>query len=118
MVTKAPHPQAQALIATLQLEPHPEGGYYRQTYRSEIRVAAAGRPERRALTSIFFLLHDDNFSAFPRLTSDEICHLYRGAPVAMEIIDRSGAHSTRILGGDGLFQTTLPAGVWFVAHMF
>ena len=117
MVTKAPHPQAQQLIAALQLEPHPEGGYFRQTYRSEMRVAAAGRPERRALTSIFFLLFDDNFSAFHRLTSDEIWHFYRGDPVAIEIIDADGAHETRVLGGDGLFQTTFPAGAWFGAHM-
>jgi predicted cupin superfamily sugar epimerase len=117
MVTKAPHPQAQALIAALQLEPHPEGGYYRQTYRSEMRVAAPGGPERRALTSIFFLLHDDNFSAFHRLSSDEIWHFYRGAPVAIEIIDASGEHETRALGGDGPFQAVLPAGAWFGAHM-
>jgi hypothetical protein len=117
MVTKAPHPQAQALIAVLRLEPHPEGGYYRQTYRSEMKVAAPGGAERRALTSILFLLHDDNFSAFHRLKSDEIWHFYRGAPVAIEIIDSGGARETRVLDGERLFQTTLPAGVWFGAHM-
>ena len=66
-------------IEKLRLEPHPEGGFFRQTYRSDIQIAAEALParfsgERTASTAIYFLLGGDDFSAFHRLRSDEIWH--------------------------------------------
>ena len=76
-----------------------------------------GRLQRSAITSIFYLLCDDRFSAFHAIASDEIWHFYRGAPLALELIDAAGRHEQRVLDGDGVFQTTLPAGTVFAAHL-
>src|SRR5579885_3203332 len=78
--------QVRALIEELDLRPHPEGGYFRETFRSarQVRVGAA---ERNALTAIYYVLWYGEFSAFHSIGSDEIWHHYRGAPVTIEMID-------------------------------
>src|SRR5215467_4246205 len=81
-------------IQTLRLEPHPEGGYFRQTYRSDVIVAREALPSgfggaRAASTAIYFLLEGENFSAFHRLRSDELWHFYAGSPLAVEVIEPS-----------------------------
>ena len=72
-------------IEKLRLEPHPEGGYFRQTYRSEVLIAQDALPAgfsgaRAVSTAIYFLLDGENFSAFHRLRSDEVWHFYVGEP--------------------------------------
>ncbi len=67
-------PRASDLIRTLQLQPHPEGGFYRETFRSAARVTAGQRPARDALTTIYFLLASGSFSAWHRVRSDEVWH--------------------------------------------
>jgi hypothetical protein len=71
-------------IAKLGLEPHPEGGYFRQTYKSELILPKESLPTefagaRAASTAIYFLLEGENFSAFHRLRWDEIWHFHLGA---------------------------------------
>ncbi len=110
------HSEAQRLIAAFRLQPHPEGGYYRETYRSAERVTTARGAVRAATTSIYFLLTAQQFSAFHRLASDETWHFYRGDPVTLELIDAAGRHERRVLGGDAL-QTTIVAGTHFAAHV-
>jgi uncharacterized protein len=111
------NPQAQRLIAAFRLQPHPEGGWYRETYRSAERVTTARGAVRAATTSIYFLLSAQTFSAFHRLASDETWHFYRGDPVTLELIDAAGRYERRVLGeGDGL-QTTIVAGTHFAAHV-
>jgi len=102
-------------IEKLQLRPHPKGGYFRQTYRSDVMIA------REASTAIYFLLEGENFSAFHRLRSDELWHFYAGSPLVVEVIDPPGLRSTILLGngaGAGqVFQAVVGAGCWFASHV-
>lgn len=108
---------ARELIAELRLIPHPEGGYYRETYRSADRVTTAHGTTRSALTSIYFLLYTGTFSAFHRIASDETWHFYRGEPITIEAIDPAGRYTARTIGPDGPWQTTVAAGTHFAAHV-
>jgi predicted cupin superfamily sugar epimerase len=112
-------------VKRLRLEPHPEGGYFRQTYRSEVTIAREALPvgfggARAASTAIYFLLEGKNFSAFHRLRSDEMWHFYIGTPVSVPVIDASGRYSSIILGNDPesgqVLQAVVPAGCWFASH--
>ena len=92
-------------IEKLRLEPHPEGGYFRQTFRSEIVIARQALPggfggARAVSTAIYFLLEGVNFSAFHRLRSDEMWHFYAGSPLILEAIEPTGSRSTTLLGDD------------------
>jgi predicted cupin superfamily sugar epimerase len=83
------------LIQKYNLEPHPEGGWYKQTYKSNEQIAADALPERfrtsRAFsTAIYFLLEQGNFSAFHRIKSDECWHFYAGDPLLIYIIEQTG----------------------------
>ena len=124
-------------IEKLRLEPHPEGGYFRQTYKAELRIALAEEyrpvekpatrvqpvsPELRAAsTAIHFLLEAENFSAFHRLRSDEMWHFYAGSPLIVHEIDPEGAYSSLLLGNDPeagqLFQAVVKAGCWFASEI-
>jgi uncharacterized protein len=76
------------LIEQLRLEPHPEGGYYREIFRSADLVAPAdGRGPRAALTTIYFLLPAGIVSRWHRVTSDEVWHLYEGGPLELLTVD-------------------------------
>jgi uncharacterized protein len=82
------HPRAADLITRLQLEPHPEGGYFREIFRSAGLVAPAdGRGPRAALTTIYFLLPAGIVSRWHRVTSDEVWHLYEGGPLEVLTVD-------------------------------
>lgn len=117
------HPEAQQWIVTLQLQPHPEGGYYRETYRSSQRLMGcclqAHEGPRVAATAIYFLLPGEEFSALHRLRSDEMWHFYAGSTLTLHIIDPEGNLSQVRLGAkvqDGeTFQAVVPAGCWFGA---
>lgn len=113
-------------IEKLRLEPHPEGGYFRQTYRSDVMIARDALPPgfggaRAASTAIYFLLEGENFSAFHRLRSDEVWHFYAGSPLAVEVIESGRLRSTILLGDDAeagqVFQAVVPAGCWFASHV-
>jgi predicted cupin superfamily sugar epimerase len=117
---------SQYWIEKLRLEAHPEGGYFRQTYRAETTIArealpAGFRGARAASTAIYFLLEGENFSAFHRLRSDEVWHFYAGSAVAVHVIDRAGGYSSILLGGDPeagqVFQAVVRAGCWFASHV-
>ena len=110
----------------LRLEPHPEGGYFRQTYRSDVVIAREALSSgfngaRAASTAIYFLLEGENFSAFHRLRSDEVWHFYAGSPLAVEVIEPAGSRSTILLSNDSdvdqTFQAIVPAGCWFASHV-
>ncbi|HTW86230.1 MAG TPA: cupin domain-containing protein [Candidatus Sulfotelmatobacter sp.] len=111
------HPEAERLIASLRLQPHPEGGWFRETYRSAELVSTDRGTRRSATTSIYFLLTDAAFSAFHRLASDETWHFYRGDPVTIEMISPSGHHERRVLGTGDAWQATVPAGTHFASHV-
>lgn len=93
----------QALIETLKLIPHPEGGWYKETYRSDLTVegeAVESRygGKRNAATSIYFLLVEGTFSAFHQIVSDEQWHFYEGDPVEIHVIDSLCQHQIHLLG--------------------
>src|SRR5215203_3652443 len=82
------HPRAASLIATLELQPHPEGGFYREIFRSAAYVTPADeRGPRAALTTIYFLLPAGIVSRWHRVTSDEVWHLYEGGPLEVLTVD-------------------------------
>jgi predicted cupin superfamily sugar epimerase len=116
--------KADTLIQSLELIPHPEGGFYKETYRSEDIVS--NLPERykgqsRNLgTSIFYLLKGDQYSAFHKIQSDEIWHFYEGSPLKLYVISENGILNTYILSNnindDGNFQLVIKHGQWFAAR--
>ena len=117
---------AEYWVKQLGLRPHPEGGYYRETYRSPEIIARAALPKRyngrRTLaTAIYFLLRADQFSAFHRLKSDEIWHFYDGHPVSIFIIGKNGRLASFKLGLDARQgeqpQVVIRAGNWFAAGL-
>ena len=114
------------LIETLQLQKHPEGGYYRETYRSAERIPATALPryggnERDFSTAIFFLLVHPDVSRFHRLKSDELWHFYEGSPVTIHMIGTAGdlrakKLSPNIDAGES-YQAVIPAGTWFAVEV-
>ena len=113
-------------IEKLQLAPHPEGGYFRQTYRSEVVIAREALPAgfsgaRAVSTAIYFLLEGENFSAFHRLRSDEVWHFYVGEPLIVHVMDADGKYSRILLGDDPeagqVLQAVVRAGSWFASHV-
>jgi uncharacterized protein len=117
---------AQYWIEKLQLEAHPEGGYFRQTYRSEVLIAREALPAgftgpRAVSTAIYFLLEGKNFSAFHRLRSDEVWHFYAGEPLVVHVIDTDGKYFRIPLGQDPeegqVLQAVVRAGCWFASHV-
>jgi predicted cupin superfamily sugar epimerase len=113
-------------IKQFELQPHPEGGYFRQTYKSDMKIAHEGLPDsftgpRAASTAIYFLLEGENFSAFHRLRSDETWHFYAGSPLIVHIIELDGRYSSILLGSDPdagqVFQAVVRAGCWFASHV-
>lgn len=116
---------AEKLIDHLQLQPHPEGGFYREVYRSAGTIdAACLQPvfdgSRHYATSIYYLLQEGDFSAFHRIKSDEIWHFYAGGTLWLHLIDTNGNYGCLSLGntltGDTAFQVVMPAGGWFAAE--
>ncbi|MGA7630774.1 MAG: cupin domain-containing protein [Terriglobales bacterium] len=111
-------------IRKLALEPHPEGGYYRQTYRADLILEGLPRQfsgSRAASTAIYFLLEGENFSAFHRLRSDEVWHFYLGATVTVHVIEADGRYTQVQLGSDPeageVLQAVVKAGCWFASQM-
>ena len=113
------------LIQKYNLELHPEGGWYKQTYKSNEEVDADALPGRfganRAFsTAIYFLLEKGNFSAFHRIKSDECWHFYAGDPLLIYIIEQNGELEVISLGNDlengQSFQYVVPANCWFASR--
>jgi predicted cupin superfamily sugar epimerase len=87
------------LIQSLGLKPHPEGGFYAETFRSELPVQAHGG-SRAASTAIYFLLRAQDISAFHRVRSDEVWHHYAGDALELLLLDASGTLQRLRLGSD------------------
>jgi uncharacterized protein len=113
-------------IRRLGLTPHPEGGYFREIYRSDETLAGEALPGRYGggrpfSTSIYFLLKSGQPSRFHRLRSDEVWHFYEGGPLRIHILKKDGRYEAMDLGRDpgaGLaFQAIVPRGSWFGAEV-
>lgn len=113
------------LIQQLNLSPHPEGGWFRETYRSEEQVQKTALPDRfndnrQLSTAIYFLIEKNNFSAFHRIKSDEVWHFYLGDTLNVHMLLPNGTLQTIHLGnnlqaGEQL-QYVVPANVWFASE--
>lgn len=113
-------------IEKLQLKPHPEGGYYCETYRSEEKLSPSALPDRYEgercwSTAIYFLIDGGQKSTFHKLKSDEIWHYYDGSSVRVYLIDEKGKLQVKFLGqnideGEN-FQVVIRSGLWFAAEV-
>jgi uncharacterized protein len=110
---------AQDIITQLQMLPHPEGGYYKETYRSGETISVHGN-ERNVSTAIYFLLENKNKSHFHRIQSDELWFFHQGEPLEILSIQNGELVST-ILGNNivkgELPQAIIPANTWFASHV-
>ncbi len=113
------------LVERFQLLPHPEGGFYKETYRSDEQIEQGALPERFSgnrpfSTAIYFLLEKGNFSAFHRIQSDECWHFYAGQTLHVHVIHLTGQYELLKLGNDlsqgETFQAMVPAGSWFASE--
>jgi uncharacterized protein len=117
---------AQYWINKLNLIVHPEGGYYCETYRSQLSIVKAALPPeftgpRLVSTAIYFLLEGENFSAFHRLRSDELWHFHTGGTIVVHVIEPGGVRSEIHLGSDPeageVFQAVVHADSWFASKV-
>ena len=119
--------EADIWIRKLDMLPLPEeGGWYRETYRSDEFIPKHCLPERFSdrrtfATSIYYLLKSDEFSAFHRINQEEIWHFYMGSSLRLHIIDKIGNYSTAVMGPDidngAHFQFTINRGDLFAAEV-
>jgi uncharacterized protein len=110
----------------LGLSPHPEGGYFCQSYKSDLSIPRNGLPasfqgDRSASTAIYFLLKGNDFSAFHRLASDEMWHFYAGSSLTVFVIDPEGNEFELSVGNrpeaGEVFQAVVKAGCWFASRV-
>lgn len=113
------------LIKQLDLQPHPEGGFFKETYRSEgsisnqnLSVYSGGRNHS---TCIYYMLVSGSFSAFHRIHQDEIWHFYDGSPVELHTISPEGVHEHYLIGrdisGGEIPQLVVPGNHWFASKV-
>lgn len=112
-------------IDRLQLSPHPEGGFYRETYRSAETLSIEGLPkrfpgERNISTAIYFLLRSQDRSRFHRIKSDELWHFYAGGSLSIYVLKDEDLSIYRL--GDQpdkgqSLQIIIPANCWFGAKV-
>jgi len=112
---------AEEIIKLLDLKPHPEGGFFRETYRSNEGISASALPPRYGEdrdfgTAIFYMLTPGTFSAMHRIRSDEIFHFFLGDPATMLQLHPDGHGEIIALGHDieagQRLQVIVPRGVW------
>jgi uncharacterized protein len=113
-------------IQHLKLQPHPEGGAYARVYTAELIIPRSSLPEnfsgdRNSCTHIYYLLQQNDFSAFHRIQSDELWHFYDGDTLCIYEIDRDGELTEHVLGknlekGESPFLV-IKAGNWFASKL-
>ncbi|MEA5457863.1 cupin domain-containing protein [Arcicella sp. LKC2W] len=113
---------AQFYINAYNMQSHPEGGYFAETYRSaetipQNALSSRFKGERSFSTGIYFLLESHHISALHRIESDEMWHFYTGCPLNVYVIDNQGELNIIRLGNNPekgeVFQAVVPAGMWF-----
>ncbi len=115
----------EAWVRKLGLTPHPEGGYFRETYRSSLSLAGSALPasfhgDRSCSTAILYLLEYGDRSHLHRIAADEVWHFHLGDPLTVHVLDATGEHRPLLLGADleagQTLQGVVPAGRWFGAR--
>ncbi len=117
---------AEAIVKALSLLPHPEGGFYKETYRSDGVISEDCLPNsfegnRNYCTGIYYLLKSDDFSAFHKVNQDEMWHFYAGDPIEITMITNEGVLNKVRIGSNiikgQLPQFVVPKDVWFAAKV-
>lgn len=102
---------ADEIIGKLDLAPHPEGGYFRETFRDACKVN-----NRSVGTAIFFLLKAGEVSRWHKVDAAEIWHFYAGSPLELGLASDTGNAKTLVLGNNlyagELPQHVIPSGEW------
>lgn len=118
--------QQQEIIDRFNLEAHPEGGYFKETYRSHFILPESTLPanfegNRNVATCIYFMLTTEDFSAFHRVQQDETWHFYSGSKIILHMIDAQSNYTNVFIGNDfkngEIPQFTVPKNVWFAAEV-
>jgi len=109
-------------IEKLKLQPHPEGGYYQELYRSNLTVSrspSVADTLYNACTSIYYLLEGNDYSSFHRIAADEIWYFHKGVPLFIHMIDQNGIYTTQEVSDEltGSLSFLVEAGVWFAAEI-
>ncbi len=116
----------EAIIERLELQPHPEGGFFKETYRSTGSIDPTNLGDefsspRNYATSIYFLLTSKSFSAFHKIHQDEQWHFYKGSGITLHIISPGGDYWKEEIGSNifngQVLQYTVPGGHWFAAEV-
>lgn len=89
--------EIEKIVAELNMQPHPEGGYYAEVYRSPMEIPGK---ERQLMTSIYFLLTSDNVSNFHRIKSDELWFHHAGSPITVHVLNEAQGHIEIKVGSD------------------
>lgn len=117
---------AQDIIHQFELTEHPEGGYYKETYRSKTLIpnsilGTSFEGARNYATGIYFLLTSEKFSAFHKINQDEMWHFYGGNTLRLHLISPEGNYSFVNIGNDiakrEAPQFVVPAGYWFAGEV-
>jgi predicted cupin superfamily sugar epimerase len=115
----------QQLVQQFNMLPHPEGGYYKETYRSAETTNKEALPNRfggsrHISTAIYFLLEQGNFSAFHKIKSDECWHFYAGESLVVYVLQPNGSLDIIRVGNNvaagETFQYIVPANCWFASE--
>jgi predicted cupin superfamily sugar epimerase len=107
-------------IEHLNLQPHPEGGFYKEVFRSQNKVKRTGSSAPlSACTSIYFLLQGADFSGFHRIKSDELWYFHKGSALTIHVIDNTGEHTALELSDTptGSLYLAVPGGLWFASEI-
>lgn len=118
--------EAKQIVKKLDLKIHPEGGYYKEVYRSPEEIKKSSLPnrfpgKRNFCTSIYFLLAGNDKSHFHKIKADEIWHFYYGTTVLLHLIDLDGKYKCQRVGNcfekNEVPQFVVPHNVWFAAEI-
>lgn len=111
---------AKDIIDKLQLKPHPEGGFYSETYRSAERITNNYGNKRSVCTAIYYMLEKEDRSHFHRIKSDELWFFHAGEPLEIVML-QNGEIKTILLGNNiqngEVPQAIIPANTWFAAKI-
>ena len=99
------NPIAKQIISQFDLQPHPEGGFFKETYRSNGLIKSTClesifKGDRNYATSIYFLITSDAFSAFHKINQDETWHFYKGSSLTLHMISPKGIYSSVAIGNN------------------
>jgi uncharacterized protein len=116
---------AEYWISHLELLPHPEGGFYKETYRSAENIPIGGLPSRfqgprNFSTSIYFLLRSEDKSLFHRIKSDELWHFHAGSTLNIYLLQKNALNIFKLgaqLEDGNSLQVVIPANCWFAAKL-